>query len=63
MAHAMRASKSEAAARRAAAERMRGMFADVAPERSLVDEVIADRRVEARAESDEAAIRRRRRGG
>jgi hypothetical protein len=37
--------------RRAAAERMRGLFADVAPGRSLVDELIADRGAEAAAES------------
>jgi len=48
--------------RRAAAERMRGMFADVAPGRSLVDELIADRRAEARAESRQAVTRRRRGG-
>ena len=35
--------------RRAAAERMLGLFADVAPGRSLVDELIADRRAEAQA--------------
>jgi len=39
--------------RRAAAERMWGILADVAPGRSLVDELIADRRAEARAEDRE----------
>ena len=46
--------------RRAAAERMRGLFADVAPGRSLVDELIAERRAEARAEDHEDDARRRR---
>lgn len=57
MAHAVKATKSqselEAQRRRAAAERMRGLFADVAPGRSLVDELIANRRAEARAETEE----------
>jgi hypothetical protein len=53
------ASKSEVERRRAAAERMRGLFADVAPDRSLVDELIADRRAEAAAESGEPAVCRR----
>jgi hypothetical protein len=39
--------------RRAAAERMRGMFANLAPGRSLVDELIAERRAEARLEDQE----------
>jgi hypothetical protein len=47
--------------RRAAAERVRGMFAHVAPGRSLVDELIAERRAEARAEDLEDEGRRRRR--
>jgi hypothetical protein len=42
---------------------MRGIFVDVAPGRSLVDELIADRRAEARAEGRQAVTRRRRRGG
>lgn len=50
----------KAAARKAAAERMRGMFAHLAPGRSMVDELIADRRAEARAEDLEEAKRRRR---
>jgi hypothetical protein len=54
--------KSEVERRRAAAERMRGLFADVAPDRSLVDELIADRRAEAGAERGESAVRRRRGG-
>jgi hypothetical protein len=39
--------------RRAAAERMRGMFADLAPGRSLVNELIAERLAEARREDRE----------
>lgn len=45
--------------RRAAAERLRGLFADVAPGESLVDELIADRRTEARAVDREDEARRR----
>ena len=62
MAHSTRLTKSEVERRRAAAERMRGLFADVAPDRSLVDELIADRRAEAEAESRESAGLRRRSG-
>lgn len=62
MAHVTKLTKSEVERRRAAAERMRGLFADVAPDRSLVDELIADRRAEAAAESGESAVRRRRGG-
>lgn len=40
--------------RREAAERLRGLFAHVAPGRSLADELIADRRAEVRAEEREA---------
>lgn len=58
MAHAT--AKSTAKQRRAAAERARGMFADLAPGVSLADELIADRRAEAQAEAD--AERRRARG-
>lgn len=62
MAHSTRLTKSEVERRRAAAERMRGLFADVAPDRSLVDELIADRRAEAEAESREPAGLQRRSG-
>ena len=55
-------SKSEVERRRAAAERIRGLFAGVAPDRSLVDELIADRRAEAAAESGESAVCRHRGG-
>jgi hypothetical protein len=41
---------------------MRGMFAEVAPGRALADELIAERRVEVRAE-DRAAEPRKRHGG
>lgn len=60
MARVTKLTKSEVERRRAAAERMRGIFADVAPDRRLVDELIADRRAEAAAESGESAVRRRR---
>jgi len=65
MAHVVKTTKShtelEVERRRAAAERMLGLFADVAPGRSLVDELIANRREEARAEDreDEEARQRR----
>lgn len=62
MAHVTKLTKSEVERRRTAAERMRGLFADVAPDRSLVDELIADRRAEAAAEGGESAVRRRRSG-
>jgi hypothetical protein len=61
MAHATGADKS-AVERRAAIERTRGMFAHLAPGVSLADELIADRRAEARAEDLQEAKRRRRRG-
>jgi hypothetical protein len=63
MAHATKLASSEMERRRAAAERLRGLFADVAPDRSLVDELIADRRAEARAEGDEGEANQRRRAG
>jgi hypothetical protein len=62
MAHATKLTKSEVERRRAAAERMRGLFADVAPDRSLVEELITDRRAEAAAESGGSSVRRRRSG-
>jgi hypothetical protein len=63
MAHAVRLSKPEVKRRRAAAERMRGLFADVAPDRSLVDELIADRRAEAGAEDRDNTARQQRTSG
>ena len=62
MAHVTKLTKSEVERRRAAAERMRGLFADVAPDRSLVDEMIADRRAYAAGERGVSAIRRRHSG-
>jgi hypothetical protein len=59
MAHATSADKL-AVERRAAIERTRGMFAHLAPGKSLADEVIADRRAEARAEDQEATEEARR---
>ena len=61
MAHATKADKS-AVERRAAIERTRGMFSHLAPGTSLADELIADRRAEARAEDLQEADRRRGRG-
>lgn len=63
MAHATKLTKSEVERRRAAAQRMRGLFAEVAPGRSLVDELIADRRAEAGAETRDGTARSRRTGG
>jgi hypothetical protein len=58
---ARRRAARDRSARLAAAERLSGLFADVAPGRSLVDELIADRRVEAAAEDrDEAEYLARR---
>jgi hypothetical protein len=50
MAPTIKLTDSEIERRRAAAARLRGLFADVAPDNSLVDELIADRRDEAQAE-------------
>ncbi len=55
--------ESEVARRQAAAERLRGLFADVALGESLVDELIAERRAEARAEDREDGARRDRSNG
>src|SRR5206468_1997854 len=54
MAHATKADKA-AVERQAAIEQTRGMFAHLAPGQSLADDLIADRRAEARAEDREAA--------
>jgi hypothetical protein len=59
MARTARLTDSEIERRRAAAGRLRGLFADVAPDESLVDELIADRRAEARAEGREGKAERR----
>lgn len=60
MANATKAKRSAAERRRVAIEATRGMFAHLAPGVSLADELIADRRAEARAEeaADEAERRR-----
>jgi len=55
MAQVNKPTQSEIARRRDAAERLRGLFADLAPGRSLVDELIADRRAEVRAEEEREA--------
>lgn len=62
MAQATKLTNSEIERRRKAARRLRGLFADVAPDRALVDELIADRRAEARAEGREGKAERRARG-
>jgi len=59
MAQATKLTNSEIERRRAAASRLRGLFADVAPNESLVDELIADRRAEAQAEAREGKADRR----
>jgi hypothetical protein len=55
--------KAEIERRRAAAERLRGLFADVAPVRSMSGELITQRRAEARAEDREGEAWRCRRSG
>lgn len=62
MAQATKLTSSEIERRREAAARLRGLFADVAPDDSLADELIADRRAEARAEGREGKANRRARG-
>lgn len=56
MAQATKLTDGEIDRRRAAAKRLRGLFADVAPGQGLVDELIADRRVEAQAEGREGKV-------
>lgn len=63
MAHATKLTNSEIGRRRAAAQRLRGLFSDVAPDSSLVDELIADRRAEAQAEGREGKAGSRRARG
>lgn len=62
MAQVTKLTNSEIERRRAAALRLRGLFADVAPGESLVDELIADRRAEVQAESREGKAERRAQG-
>jgi hypothetical protein len=61
MAQATKPAKSEIERRRAAAEHARGMLCHD-PSRSFSDELIAERRAEARAEDREDEVRRRRAG-
>lgn len=67
MAQATKLTRSGIERRREAATRLRGLFADVAPGDRLVDELIADRHTEARAEGHEDKANRHarssRRGG
>jgi len=62
MAHATKITKSEVERRRAVAESARGMLGRD-PSRSFADELIAERRAEARAEDREDEARQRRRAG
>jgi hypothetical protein len=63
MAQATKLTSVEIERRRDAAMRLRGLFADVAPGESLVDELIADRRAEAQAEGREGKAGSRRARG
>lgn len=63
VADADKRTNSEVERRREAAERLRGLFADVAPGKSMADELIAGRHAEARSEDREDEARRRRRTG
>lgn len=53
-----REGKQAAQRRRAAAQRARGMLAGLGEGRSLADELIAERRTEARAEAQDHSARR-----
>jgi hypothetical protein len=57
MAHAPKTTKSVLERRRAAIDRTRGVLARLAPGRSLVNELIAERHSQARAEEQAEAIR------
>lgn len=54
--------RRQADKRNAAAERMRGLFAHIAPGVSLADELIADRRAEVRTEEQAELERLRGKG-
>lgn len=54
MAHATKVTDAEVEKRLAAIEYARGSIVHLAPGRDLADELIADRRAEARAERDDA---------
>jgi len=51
MAHATKVTDAEVEKRLAAIDYAQGSIAHLAPDRNLADELVADRRVEARAES------------
>ena len=61
MAHATKVTDAEVEKRLAAIEYARGSIAHLAPDRNLADELIADRRAEARA--DQADVGAGRHGG
>ncbi len=54
MVYTAKLARLEKERRQQAAERMRGLFADLTPNRNLSDELVAERRAEARAEDREA---------
>jgi hypothetical protein len=58
MAQILKTAKSPVERRRAAIDRTRGVLTHLAPGRSLVDELIAERRSEARGEEQAEAGRR-----
>lgn len=59
VADADKPTSSEVERRRGAAERLRGLFADVAPGKSMADELIAERRAEAHVEDRDDKVRQR----
>ncbi|HEX4464537.1 MAG TPA: hypothetical protein VH042_07860 [Solirubrobacterales bacterium] len=54
MAQVTKLTGAEVERRREAAARLRGLFADIAPDNSMVDDLIADRRAEAQTEGRES---------
>jgi hypothetical protein len=63
MAHAVKVTDADVEKRLAAIEYAQGSIAHLAPDRSLADELIADRRAEVRAEEAAEKAERRRAGG
>jgi len=59
MAHATKVTDAEVEKRLAAIEYARGSIAHLAPDRNLADELISDRRTEARAEQADAGAGQR----
>jgi hypothetical protein len=59
MAHATKVTDAEVEKRLAAIEYARGSIAHLAPDRNLADELIADRRAEARVEQADAGAGQR----